>query len=381
MGVERVTVVAGRRPTSAAAMAATGRDLPAAGRHGLRHPGRRLEPARRAGLCRLRRGDCWRRVSSWAWPSTTSSAPAAAPGPTPAWSSGWRPRTRASPVTGINVRRPRAEQEGNVHALAQATAASARACRRRRARRVIGLDDWVGPGYSLPTPEMVEAVRMLARLEGVLLDPVYTGKAMAGLIDLARRGAFKAGRQRCSSSTPAARRRSSPTRTCCARHERPRTVGVIGGMGPAATLDFLGQGCTAATPARREQDHLRLIVDCNPQVPDRNAAMRGERAVARPGAGRDGPRPGARRGGGLVMPCNAAHAWAGDIEAAATLPFVSIIEAAVPTGRRALQPAAGASACSPPTAASRPASTRTPSPARAGGDDRRRPATGGVHGR
>jgi D-cysteine desulfhydrase len=48
----------------------------------------------------------------------------------------------------------------------------------------------VGPGYSLPTPEMAEAVRMLARLEGVLIDPVYTGKAMAGLIDLARQGTF-----------------------------------------------------------------------------------------------------------------------------------------------------------------------------------------------
>ena len=55
------------------------------------------------------------------------------------------------------------------------------------------LDEWVGPGYSLPTPEMVEAVKLFARLEGVLLDPVYTGKAAAGLIALAQRGAFKKG--------------------------------------------------------------------------------------------------------------------------------------------------------------------------------------------
>ncbi len=54
------------------------------------------------------------------------------------------------------------------------------------------LDDWVGPGYSLPSPEMVEAVRMTAALEGVLLDPVYTGKAMAGLIGLARDGRWRA---------------------------------------------------------------------------------------------------------------------------------------------------------------------------------------------
>ena len=58
---------------------------------------------------------------------------------------------------------------------------------------ITALGDWVGPGYSLPTPEMVEAVRMLAQVEGILLDPVYTGKAMAGLIALIRSGAFKAG--------------------------------------------------------------------------------------------------------------------------------------------------------------------------------------------
>ena len=56
---------------------------------------------------------------------------------------------------------------------------------------VVALDDWVGPGYSLPTDEMVKAVRMFARLEGVLLDPVYTGKAAAGLIALIRKGHFK----------------------------------------------------------------------------------------------------------------------------------------------------------------------------------------------
>ena len=72
-------------------------------------------------------------------------------------------------------------------------------------------DDYVGPGYSLPTPEMAEAVRLLARTEGVLLDPVYTGKAMAGLIDLARKGYFPKG-SRYLSSTPAVRRPCTCTR-------------------------------------------------------------------------------------------------------------------------------------------------------------------------
>ena len=50
--------------------------------------------------------------------------------------------------------------------------------------------DYVGAGYGIPTEGMAEAVNMLARTEGIFLDPVYSGKAMAGLIDLIRRGAF-----------------------------------------------------------------------------------------------------------------------------------------------------------------------------------------------
>ncbi len=55
-------------------------------------------------------------------------------------------------------------------------------------RRISVRDEYVGAGYGQPTPGMIEAVRLLARLEGILLDPVYTGKVMAGLIDLVRRG-------------------------------------------------------------------------------------------------------------------------------------------------------------------------------------------------
>ena len=94
------------------------------------------------------------------------------------------------PITGINVRRPQAEQEGNVHALAEATAAFAGLAGGVPRSAVTALDHWVGPGYSLPTAEMVAAVRLLAATEGVLLDPVYTGKAMAGLIALVRDGAI-----------------------------------------------------------------------------------------------------------------------------------------------------------------------------------------------
>lgn len=96
------------------------------------------------------------------------------------------------PVTGINVRRPRAEQEGNVHKLAVEVAKLLNIPEPPR-DSVTALDEWVGPGYSLPTDSMIEAVRLLARTEGVLLDPVYTGKAMAGLIGMVRRGTFRKG--------------------------------------------------------------------------------------------------------------------------------------------------------------------------------------------
>jgi len=51
-------------------------------------------------------------------------------------------------------------------------------------------DDYLGPGYGLPTGECLEAIRLTARTEAIFLDPVYTGKAMAGLIDLSRQGVF-----------------------------------------------------------------------------------------------------------------------------------------------------------------------------------------------
>jgi D-cysteine desulfhydrase len=94
------------------------------------------------------------------------------------------------PVIGINVSRPGAEQEELVYDLVKDTAKHVGVNSDIPREAVVCFDEYVGPGYSLPTDEMAEAVRMLARLEGVLIDPVYTGKAMAGLIDLARKGTF-----------------------------------------------------------------------------------------------------------------------------------------------------------------------------------------------
>lgn len=97
------------------------------------------------------------------------------------------------PIVGIDVSRPKELQEKLVYDLAQKTAARLGIRSGIPRDAVLCFGDYVGRGYSIPTPEMAEAVRLLARTECILLDPVYTGKAMAGLIDLSRKGFFKKG--------------------------------------------------------------------------------------------------------------------------------------------------------------------------------------------
>ena len=92
------------------------------------------------------------------------------------------------PVLGINISRPNETQHPLV--CKDATAAAKRFNLDFPERIIECIDGYVGPGYSLSTPEMVEAVTLMARTEAILLDPVYTGKAFAGLIDLIRQGRF-----------------------------------------------------------------------------------------------------------------------------------------------------------------------------------------------
>ncbi|WP_152347791.1 D-cysteine desulfhydrase [Brevibacterium sp. CFH 10365] len=93
------------------------------------------------------------------------------------------------PVIGINVSRTQAEQEPKIVDLVDSTARFLDLPSVPR-EATVGLGDYFGIGYALPSLEMVEAVRLFARTEGILLDPVYTGKAAAGLIDLIRIGRF-----------------------------------------------------------------------------------------------------------------------------------------------------------------------------------------------
>lgn len=95
------------------------------------------------------------------------------------------------PVTGISVNRNKELQTNAVWNLAKSTAARVGVTTEITKDMIQVSDEYVGPGYSLPTNEMIEAVQLLARTEGILLDPVYTGKVMAGLIGMIREGKFK----------------------------------------------------------------------------------------------------------------------------------------------------------------------------------------------
>jgi L-cysteate sulfo-lyase len=93
-------------------------------------------------------------------------------------------------VFGISVDQAKEVQESKVVALSSETAEHLGIELDLPGTSVVVNSDYIGPGYGQPTPAMVEAVSMVARQEGIALDPVYSGKAMAGLIDLVNRGTF-----------------------------------------------------------------------------------------------------------------------------------------------------------------------------------------------
>ena len=111
-------------------------------------------------------------------------------------------------------------------------------------------------------------------------------------------------------------------------HQRRRIVGLLGGLGPDATIDFMAK-VIALTPADTDQDHVHMLVDHNPGVPDRQDAILG--------CGEDpGPELAAmarrlERAGAefLVIACNTAYAFKDAIVKATSIPLVSIIDVTV----------------------------------------------------
>jgi aspartate racemase len=120
---------------------------------------------------------------------------------------------------------------------------------------------------------------------------------------------------------------------------KQHTIGILGGMGPEATLDCFGK-IIKNTPAKTDQDHLRVVIDSNPAIPDRIAAIVGDGESPVPAliaecrvlekAGADF----------IIIPCVTVHVFLSEIQAQSQLPILSIIDAVAEAVRREI-PEAG----------------------------------------
>ena len=111
-------------------------------------------------------------------------------------------------------------------------------------------------------------------------------------------------------------------------HREQKVVGVLGGLGPDTSVDFMAR-VIAATEASCDQEHIRMLVDHNPAVPNRHDAIAGKTPSVGPQLA--AMAAGLEKAGAdfLVMVCNTAHAYADDIRAATSIPFISIIDITV----------------------------------------------------
>ena len=116
-------------------------------------------------------------------------------------------------------------------------------------------------------------------------------------------------------------------------------VGVLGGMGPLATIDFM-QKMLAATVADTDQDHVPVVVSSIPQVPDRTRAFRGEGASPLAAMVSSGRRLVDAGAGMVVMPCNTAHLWFDEVQQAIGLPMLHLVDAALQDAVSAAGPVA-----------------------------------------
>jgi aspartate racemase len=107
-----------------------------------------------------------------------------------------------------------------------------------------------------------------------------------------------------------------------------KTIGILGGMGPAATVELMSR-IIRKTPAKDDDDHLRMLVDNNPKVPSRiKALLEGTGADPLPELQRMAK--GLEAGGAdfLVMACNTAHHYHAELAASVAIPFLSIVDVA-----------------------------------------------------
>lgn len=114
-------------------------------------------------------------------------------------------------------------------------------------------------------------------------------------------------------------------------NQKELTVGILGGMGPEATVDLM-QRIITATPADNDADHIRMLVDNDPKVPSRIKALI-EKTGESPGPYMAKMAQGLVKGGAdfLVIPCNTAHKFYPDVAEAVSVPVVNLLELAAAT--------------------------------------------------
>ncbi|RKJ98487.1 aspartate/glutamate racemase family protein [Alicycliphilus denitrificans] len=108
----------------------------------------------------------------------------------------------------------------------------------------------------------------------------------------------------------------------------PGLLGVLGGMGPLATIDFLRK-VLEATPAKTDQEHVPVLSSSIPQIPDRTTAFRGEGESPLPAMIENGKRLVDAGAGLIVMPCNTAHLWYEPLQTALGVPMLHLVDAAL----------------------------------------------------
>ena len=139
----------------------------------------------------------------------TQSSPPLAPAARPP-AACWEPGRVSARCEGHRHRRGQQSLRQDRPPAWQGEAAALLECPFQPEENAFQMVEHMGPGYALPNPEDTPYIEELARTEGILLDPVYTGKAFAGMMQLLRQGALT-GRTTCCLSTPAARRPCSPS--------------------------------------------------------------------------------------------------------------------------------------------------------------------------
>ena len=110
--------------------------------------------------------------------------------------------------------------------------------------------------------------------------------------------------------------------------KKEKTIGVIGGMGPDATIDFFSK-VVAKTKATTDQEHLHIIINNNPKVPDRQKSIAGSGASSIPELQKSAIALEKAGADFLVMTCNTAHYYVNEIIKVINIPFISILDASV----------------------------------------------------